>query len=265
MALGVDDMRPGRVVLKTTLLTLGTVGFVFCLTLMFESMRAVMDVGGFCAEGGAYEIRQHCPQGVAWVMPVAIFGGLFSLAVGALGVFSQGGPRPYAFAWSALFLSLGWNFLEYGFDPPGGGTEAGWLVCGVVFVVMGGVPLLLLLWRSAARWALWGPPNEPPPREARLAGPYHLVPADGGVRVPTAAGGLVTRAPVVPSTPTFDAPVPDPPSTGALASPADHSDLPPNEVLARLERAADLHDRGALDDTEYERLKDSILEEEGGS
>ena len=24
-----------------------------------------------------------------------------------------------AFAWPALFLSLGWNFFEFGFNPPG--------------------------------------------------------------------------------------------------------------------------------------------------
>ena len=32
-------------------------------------------------------------------------------------------PSFLAFAWPALFLSLGWNFLEFGLDPPG--EEAG--------------------------------------------------------------------------------------------------------------------------------------------
>ena len=97
MALGVDGAPAGRVIWKTALLTLGTVGFVFFLTLMFHSMRAVMDVGGTCAEGGPFEIRQPCPEGAAWIMPVSIFGGLASLGIGAIGVFKQGGPRPYAF------------------------------------------------------------------------------------------------------------------------------------------------------------------------
>jgi hypothetical protein len=260
VALGVDGVPARRVVIKTTLLTVGTLGFVVCLTLMFQSMRAVMDVGGFCAEGGAYEIRQHCPEGVAWVMPVAIFGGVISLGVGALGVFSQGGPRPYAFAWSALFLALGWNFLEYGFDPPGGGTEAGWLVCGFVFVAMGGVPLLLLLSPAAARWALWGPPDAPAPKAWRDAGEYHVVPDDDGVRVPAAAGGLVTRAPPEPQ-----ATAPAPSGATGSAVQAGDRDLPSDEVLARLERAADLHERGALDDAEYQQVKDSILDEEGSS
>ncbi len=46
-------------------------------------------------------------------------------------------------AWPGLFLSLGWNFLEFAFAPPGGGFAWGWLICGVVFVLMGGLPLLL--------------------------------------------------------------------------------------------------------------------------
>jgi hypothetical protein len=115
-------------------------------------------------------------------------------------------------------------------------------------MVMGGVPLLFLLSRTAARWALWGPPNEPEPKAWRAAGEYHPVPDDGGARVPAAAGGLVSRP----------QPAPEP------TAPAGDGDLPADEVLARLERAADLHDRGALDDAEYERLKDSILDEEDG-
>ena len=118
MALGVEGMRAGKVVRKVIFLTLGTAIFIFCLTALYESMRAVMDVGGACASGGAYEIRQACPKGVGWVIPVSIFGmfaaGIFTF----LGVFDEGGPRPYVFAWSALFLALGWNFLDYGFNPP---------------------------------------------------------------------------------------------------------------------------------------------------
>ena len=177
MALGVEGMRAGKVVRKAIFLTLGTAIFIFCLTLVYESMRAVMDVGGACASGGAYEIRQACPKGVGWTMPVGILGMFFAGIFTFLGVFDEGGPRPYVFAWSALFLALGWNFLDYGFDKPGGGTEVGWLICGFVFVAMGGVPLLFLLSPRAARWSLWGPnsqraddylhPYKPPPLRAK--------------------------------------------------------------------------------------------------
>ena len=40
-------------------------------------------------------------------------------------------------AWPALFLSLGWNFLEYGFFPPEGGWVWSWIFCGVLFVADG--------------------------------------------------------------------------------------------------------------------------------
>ncbi|MDQ1431867.1 MAG: hypothetical protein QOF40_2469 [Actinomycetota bacterium] len=237
MALGVAGRRPGRMVVKAAMLTLGTVGFVVCLTLLYHSMRAVMDVGGACASGGAYDIRTPCPKGVAWVAPVSVFGMLLFAAIGFLGVFSEGGPRPYVFAWSALFVALGWNFLEYGFDPPGGGSSAGWLVCGFVFVAMGGLPLLALFAKGAARWAFWGPRADPPG-----AGPLPYRPP------PTvaAAGGLV----------------PPPVTAPAPAPTAPAGDL---DVVSRLERLADLRDRGLLDADEYELAKDRILRDEVGS
>jgi Short C-terminal domain len=149
----------------------------------------------------------------------------------------QGWPEPYAFAWSALFLALGWNFLEYGFDPPGGGTSPGWLVCGFVFVAMGGAPLLLLFSRPAARWALWGPPREPPG-----SGPVPYRPPP--IPVPAAAGGLMQPPPT-----------PEPPPVLVAAS----SD---RDVVSRLERLADLRDRGLLDANEYEIAKHRILHDE---
>jgi hypothetical protein len=240
MALGVDNLGARRVVTKTILLTVGTLGFVFCLTLLYRSMGAVMDVGGSCASGGPYAISRPCPDGVAWVVPVSIFGMIISVGISLLGSFSEGGPRPNAFAWSALFLALGWNFLHYGFDPPGGGTSAGWLVCGFVFVAMGGVPLVLLLWKTAARRALWGPIEEkarpPAPRRA-------YVPAT------SAAGGLVLAPPVpaVAAAPATTTPPPTP------AGP---------DVVDRLERLADLRERGLLDEQEYERVKAKILRAE---
>jgi hypothetical protein len=160
VALGVDGMRAGKVVRKAIFLTLGTVLFVGCLTLLYQSMRSVMDIGGFCASGGPYEISHECPKAVGWVVPVSIFGMAFAGIFTFLGVFPEGGPRPYVFAWSALFLALGWNFLEYGFDPPGGGTSVAWLVCGFVVVAMGGLPLVFLFAPRAARWSLWGPDSQ---------------------------------------------------------------------------------------------------------
>ena len=128
----------------------GVVGLAMCLTLVWLSMRAVMNVGGFCAEGGPYVIETSCPEGT----PLAITFGIFGLFLfGGMMVWkgvSIGGPYAglVALAWPALFISLGWNFLEYAFNPPGPAGQAivwGWLIPGVVFIVMGAGPLLLAL------------------------------------------------------------------------------------------------------------------------
>src|SRR3712207_8355335 len=88
-----------------------------CLTALFLAMRAVMDIGGSCASGGPYEIAQPCPDGVAAIFPLAILAGLVSAGAvaGFGGRFGLGWLA--LLAWPALFLSLGWNFLEDAFDP----------------------------------------------------------------------------------------------------------------------------------------------------
>ena len=253
MALGVDGMRAGKVVRKVIFLTLGTGIFIFCLTALYESMRAVMDVGGACASGGAYEIRQACPKGVGWAIPVSIFGMFFAGIFTFLGVFDEGGPRPYVFAWSALFLALGWNFLDYGFNPPGDNdTVVGWVVCGIVFVAMGGLPLLFLLSPRVARWSLWGPNSQ---RADDYLHPYKPPP----LRQPTTGPTTSTAPSPTSSTPyarTTTAPAPEP---------APEPAPPPGDVVERLATLADLRERGMLDDDEYERAKAAVLREEGTS
>lgn len=141
-------------VIDVALYLLGVAGLTAALTVLFLGMRAVMDVGGFCAEGGPYEIQTHCPEGTAILLPLSIFGGLGAAALmgwkGAqLGSIFGG---LVALAWPALFISLGWNFLEYALwpPPPDTGVVWGWLIPGVIFEVMGIVPLLGLL--PSRRW-----------------------------------------------------------------------------------------------------------------
>ena len=282
MALGVEGMHAGKVIRKVIFLTLGTAIFIFCLTALYESMRAVMDVGGACASGGAYEIRQACPKGVGWVIPVSIFGmfaaGIFTF----LGVFDEGGPRPYVFAWSALFLALGWNFLDYGFSPPDNhDTVWGWVICGIVFVIMGGAPLLLLFSPRIARWSIWGPdsqraddylhPYKPPPiRTPKSAAPapaaatststVHSSTPYARTTVATEPAPETSPTPgLVPNPPPKDFFVPPPtptPPKPAAASP------PKGDVVERLATLADLRERGMLDDDEYEKAKTAVLGEE---
>lgn len=122
-------------------------GLAACVTVMFLSMRAVMDIGGACGSGGPYVPVRPCPAGVPGLMTISMLG-LFGF--GGLGLWAGaqvgGGWAALPFlAWPGLFLSLGWNFLEYGIRPPGddSGPAIGWLVCGVVFVAMGAIPLLI--------------------------------------------------------------------------------------------------------------------------
>jgi hypothetical protein len=130
---------------KVILLFVGLAVFCLSLTVLYLSMRAVLGVGGFCAEGGAYEIRVHCPGGTAYLTPLSIF---FMLGGGALYfVYSSksvNSPKWGPFFWTALFVSLGWNFLDFAVHPvESSGLDYSLLFCGVMFVLMGLIPLFI--------------------------------------------------------------------------------------------------------------------------
>ena len=212
-----------------------------CLTSLFLAMRKLMDIGGACATGGPYEIAQPCPEGVAAVFPVAIILGIASAF--AVGVY--GGRLGYGtlalLAWPALFLSLGWNFLEYAFDPPGddGGIVGGWLVCGVIFVLMGGLPLLPLV-RHPKEIVRFVWPPEPPPRETPRPAPVPAPTAPPSGIVRDVAQRTRRRPPVA---------VP-----AGVSRPAAEPG-----VVDDLERLADLHRQGALTDREFAQAKEQLL------
>jgi hypothetical protein len=129
------------------LLVLLPLGFAFFLTSLFLAMRGIMDLGGMVAVGGPYEIAHPAPSYV-WIFPVAIIACIL-IVFFSMGMFSWGKGRASLvalFFWPAIFLSLGWNFLEYGFFKTGG-TAWGWIVCGILFAVMGGLPLYLVIKR----------------------------------------------------------------------------------------------------------------------
>lgn len=209
-----------------TSLVIGSLGIAVSLagvaggmTLLFLAMRSVMAVGGACADGGPYVSAQPCPDGVPLGMLGGIFGGLASLGAYVYFTIRHGVPTLLWLAWPALFLSLGWNFLEFGLDAPGEqGLEWGWLVCAVLFIAMGGGPLLLfgkpifaaLLGRSS------GSPGERP------------------------AGPRPFRPPVI------------------LVEP-DTSSPRDGDLVGALERLAALHRAGQLTDDEFASAKDRIL------
>ena len=110
-------------------------------------MRAVMDVGGTCASGQTpYVIRQQCPQGGDWILPLSIFVGLAATLVFV--AVSPKSIRGYVIlAWTGLFVALGWNFLDASFPWNTAQNSIIAFILGVFFVVMGLAPLVPLIRR----------------------------------------------------------------------------------------------------------------------
>jgi hypothetical protein len=128
----VTSVRP----LAWALVAVSALGVSACLALLFMGMRGIMDLGGWVAAGGPYEIASPAPDWV-WLVPVSIVCGVAFGGLNAAAAWRAGGFTLLPFIWTALFFSLGWNFLEYGFRPPeGDGPVWGWIVCGVVFWLM---------------------------------------------------------------------------------------------------------------------------------
>lgn len=209
-------------------------GVVIGLALTFLVMRALMAIGGSCASGGPYVSARQCPD-VTWLMPVGIVGGM---PLGLIYVFKKPARAPsfVSLLWPALFLSIGWNFLEFGLAPPGRKRlDWGWLVCAFVFALMGGVPLVWLLAsgpRTYLRRMFWGvteplisPPGFPPQGAhfANLLGEPRPQP----------------RA--------------EPPPPRAQPSPEE-------ALVAALERLERLHRSGSLTDDEFAAAKRRLLE-----
>lgn len=248
----VSALSPFRIVLKVVNTFVGVALVTACLTVLFLCMRAVMDVGGACGSGGPYVIAVECPSGIGWLMPLSIFGGLAS--VGWLVFWNAGlpGPKVAMLVWSALFLSLGWNFWEYGLDPPGdGGTEVGWIICGVVFALMGGAPLLGLLSKTTRRSAFWSDgraaPTDPDDSSPFTAKRYQR---SAALRIPTTMATKNLWEAVAAATAQAS-------TAQASTAPTDRPDS--DDVSTELERLAALHRSGALTDDEFAAAKRRVL------
>jgi hypothetical protein len=220
-------------VLRVVAYLAGVAGLAFSITVLWYGMRAVLDVGGFCASGGPYEIDVVCPDAVIATTPLSILGGFLAVGLMIWGGSALGGSWVgLAFlAWPALFISLGWNFLQYGLFPPGGGWVWTWLLCGVLFVLMGAIPLVIAI-------------------GAMQDGP------DGDGRA-YASGRVVVRP--RPRPPVVTEPMPMGGPVAAATAPAGPSANDP--LVDRLERLADLRRRGDLTNAEYETAKAATLAE----
>lgn len=204
----------------------GLAGVTAAITMLFLGMRSVMEIGGFCAEGGPFEIARRCPEGIPLVMVSSILGGLVLFGLYWWNAAKSDVPSLAALAWPALFISLGWNFWEFGLNPPGSdGVELGWIIPAVLFVAMGGLPLLIVLPALVRRFTGSGPP-----RNRGAADPLSSTPAVSG---------------------------------RATASEPTSSIEESTDLITALERLDALHRSGALDDEEFEKAKERILRAEG--
>lgn len=207
---------------RIALMALGLLIVSAGLTLVFLGMRAVMDVGGSCGSGGPYVIATPCPEGVAGLIPLGIFAGLAGLFLYTVNGWKLPGPRLTFLAWSALFLSLGWNFWDYGLTGGlGDGPVWGWIICGVVFVLMGAIPLLGLLNRDYFRMTFWSDAGTKPARPG----------------APPRPGQARSTAP----------------TQSSFAAPGSSS------VVQALAQLSALHKQGSLTDDEFRRAKQRIL------
>lgn len=222
-------------------LGLGIAAGAAAITVLSLVMRSVTAIGGSCADGGPYVSAQPCPDGTGTAM-LLVLGLALVCVVGTLyGSSVLGSPGVLWLGWPALFLTLGWNFLEDGFDPPDGaaGVVGGFVFCGFLFVAMGAAPLLLALSLVKDR------------RRARRrqAGPPPVVVHHPHLQQPARTPPAPRPAPPADDLPGGHAPGDDP-RAAAMS------------VAGRLERLAALHASGALTDDEYRLAKAATLREE---
>jgi hypothetical protein len=181
-----------------------------------------MEIGVTCGSvdvGDGVSIRP-CPGSVAGLLPGAIWGGLIFTGLYVLVAAKYKVPSLVSLAWPALFLSLGYNFFDYGIHG-----QSGFVVCGVVFVLMGAVPLV---WALPHLWRVYVRGEDDPK-------PWHV--ATTGAAVGTAADALKLF--------------------GRLGQ------SPSEDMTDSLERLDELHKKGALDDLEYAKAKDRVIRGEG--
>ncbi len=75
---------------------------------------------------------------------IGLFVAMFGAAKSARGAASL-----LLLGWPVVFVSLGYNFIDYAINPPEGmGSTVGWWVCGIMFALMGlpalaGIPWLV--------------------------------------------------------------------------------------------------------------------------
>ncbi len=140
--MSIGETRSGAPLWQLVALLTSVIVVGMALTWTYLGMRAVMDVGGACAEGGPYVIDQPCPDGSGFlVLGIPVI--LVAMFAGSIVAVMLKAPTLLLPMWAGLFGSLGWNFLDYGINADGG-EATGWIVCGVVFWLMAAPALYLM-------------------------------------------------------------------------------------------------------------------------
>jgi hypothetical protein len=204
-----------------------TMAGVACgLTLLWLGMRSMMEIGGECADGPSLVVRP-CPEGVPRVMVGGFAGAVLCAAINLRQGVKHKIPSLIVLALPALFLSLGYNFLDLGLHPPNDGEipEVWWLLGAGAFALLGGIPLLAIVVGVIK------------------AAP---MPAPGNISIQHLDPGSLWK--------TASGPVP-------ADSDSDYEDDPfdkPN-LVEELNQLAALHKSGALTDEEFESAKRRLL------
>jgi hypothetical protein len=197
-------------------ITIGVFVVAACLTVVSLGLRAVMEIGGACSEGGSRVISRPCPQGVTLLVTAAIWIGVGATAWIASWAVPRPGLQPQTLVAPAAAGLLAWNFAEFGLGiGPDRGVNWLWLAIAVMFVAMGVFVLVAsrrMVWRSSA-----------------------IVPPTDGRPVAAATALRVTysRRATQPPTPR-----------------AERRDLDTDKA-DRVEALRDLHERGLLDEEQY--------------
>ena len=129
--------------------------FTFFFGGLFQTAGVVIGLGGYCASGGPYVIETECPEAVVVFAPLGIFGML--AAAGVALIFARGfGVSLVAWAWPILFVWLG---AQFAVGAVGGVSIVTNIVIGVMFIVMGLVPVWFLISSKAIVPTLVGSVN----------------------------------------------------------------------------------------------------------
>ena len=107
------------------------------LALIWLATRAVMSLGAVVTGGGSIELTSGPPPTWIAALPVAIIALVVAMQTSKGLSDRYDTPSMMVLSWSALFLTLSWNFIDFGLRGGGGAPMLGLLIPGIAFVVMG--------------------------------------------------------------------------------------------------------------------------------